>query len=140
MSKETESHVIDALRKAWLRLRYDHPTIASWVEENRDQKKCKKIYQAFSHTEDDPYFAWLNETFQVISTDQSGQQWCNSDPALPKLPTIYVFLLKHASMSKRDQSQIDIILRSHHDIIDGIGSLQLLNNLMEYAAGLHSPI
>lgn len=132
LSRETEIHIIDALRKSWLRLRYDHPTIASWVEENREQKKCKKIYQTFSNTEDDPYSPWLNETFRVISTDQSGQQWSNSDPPLPKLPTI--FLLKNASILKRDPYRIDIVLRSHHDIIDGIGSLKLLNNLIKHAA------
>jgi hypothetical protein len=131
-TRSTELRLINALRTAWLRLRYDHPTIASWVEEHHDHKKCKKIYQAFPDTEDDRYRAWLKETFRVISTGQSGKQWCNSDPPVPKLPTI--FLLKQTSTSKEDPCRVDIVLRSHHDVIDGIGSLHLLNNLIRYAS------
>ncbi|KAJ5332246.1 hypothetical protein MYU51_007413 [Penicillium brevicompactum] len=128
----TELHVIDALRSAWLRLRYDHPTIASWVEENHEQKRCKKVYEAFSDVEDDPHLTWLKETFHVISTSQSGQQWCNSDPPLPRLPTI--FLLKHPPKPQHNVFRVDVVLRSHHDVIDGIGSLHLLNNLIKYAS------
>ncbi|KAJ5351253.1 hypothetical protein N7452_000227 [Penicillium brevicompactum] len=128
----TELHVIDALRSAWLRLRYDHPTIASWVEENHEQKRCKKVYEAFSDVEDDPHLTWLKETFHVISTGQSGQQWCNSDPHLPRLPTI--FLLKHPPKPQHNVFRVDVVLRSHHDVIDGIGSLHLLNNLIKYAS------
>ncbi|KAJ5852580.1 uncharacterized protein N7529_011965 [Penicillium soppii] len=131
-TETTELRLIKALQTAWLRLRYDHPTIASWVEENREQKKCKKIYQGFSDTEDNQHLTWLKETFQVISTGQSGQQWCNSDPLAPTLPTI--FLLKHAITSQQEPCRVDIVLRSHHAIIDGIGSLHLLNNLIKYAS------
>ncbi|KAJ5773503.1 hypothetical protein N7457_008399 [Penicillium paradoxum] len=128
----TELRLTNALRVAWLRLRYDHPTIASWVEEDRDAKVCKKIYQAFSDAEDTQQSTWLEETFKAISTSQSGSQWCNSDPPVPKLPTI--FLLNHPVASDDDLFQADIVLRAHHDIIDGIGSLHLLNNLVKYAS------
>jgi hypothetical protein len=131
-TETTELRLINALQTAWLRLRYDHPTIASWVEEKHDQKKCKKVYQAFSDTEDDKYRTWLKDTFQVISTGQSGKQWCNSDPPVPRLPTIFIF--KHATTPQGDPGRVDIVLRSHHNIIDGIGSIHLLNNLIRYAS------
>ncbi|KAJ5468140.1 hypothetical protein N7475_005892 [Penicillium sp. IBT 31633x] len=130
--KAIELRVTKALQTAWLQLRYDHPTIASWVEQDLDVKTCKKIYETFSDAKIDHQFAWLAETFKTISITQSGSQWCNSDPPVPKLPT--VFLLNHPVSSDDELFRAEIVLRSHHDIIDGIGSLHLLNNLLRYAA------
>ncbi|CAL5868980.1 uncharacterized protein PFLUO_LOCUS3208 [Penicillium psychrofluorescens] len=127
-----ELHVTNALQKAWLRLRYDHPTIASWVEYNREKKSCRKIYEMFPDSGNVLASAWLKETFRIVSTSQSCQEWCNSDPPVPKLPTL--FLIKQpTSSSTNTKFSADIVLRSQHDIIDGIGSLYLLNNLFKFA-------
>jgi hypothetical protein len=127
-----ESRVIDALRKAWVCLRYDHPTIASWVEYNREARRCKKIYEEFLKRENMPDMtSWLNATFRLVTHSQSGEEWCNSDPPVPKLPTLFIVKRKDAP----DHSLIlDLVLRSQHNIIDGLGALQLLGNLIRYAA------
>lgn len=127
----TEIQITNALRMAWLQLRHEHPTIASWVEYNHEEKKCKKVYEMFSDSEDIRQSAWLAETFKIVSTRQSCQDWCNSDPPVHKLPTL--FLIKHPVSPVNAKFTADIVLWSHHDIIDGIGSLHMLNGLFKSA-------
>ncbi|KAJ5504896.1 hypothetical protein N7463_007770 [Penicillium fimorum] len=121
---------IAALKNAWLQLRYDHPTIASWVEYDSKSSRCKKIYESFQGGDTVSHKAWLDETFRIVSNGQTGKEWCNSDPPVPKLPTL--FLITRASPPNNYQA--DVVLRSQHDTIDGIGSLHLLNNLFKYAS------
>ena len=124
----TEKRVEAALQKAWARLRYDHPTIGAKVEYDLNEKKYKKVCETFSDT-----FSlkdWLDETFRVIPDAVSGLDWCNSDPPVPEFPTL--FLIK--SPSDQDTSRADLVLRAHHDIIDGMGTLILFNNLFNHAA------
>ncbi|KAJ5376116.1 hypothetical protein N7509_013002 [Penicillium cosmopolitanum] len=131
-SEDVELRVIDALRKAWVCLRYDHPTIASWVEYNQEARRCKKIYEEFLKTDTIPHMkAWLDDTFRQVTDSQSGEEWCNSDPPVPKLPTLFIVKRREAP----DHALIlDVILRSQHNIIDGIGALHLMGNLIRYAA------
>ncbi|KAB8226293.1 hypothetical protein BDV33DRAFT_162023 [Aspergillus novoparasiticus] len=129
---QTENRAEEALRKAWLRLRYDHPTIASRVEYDVHGKKCKKIYEAF--TEASSQEDWLKATFQILPTDVSGLEWCNSDPPVPSLPTLY--LIKEPS-SVDGAFRADLVLRAHHDIIDGMGTLMLFNSLLAHAAEIY---
>jgi hypothetical protein len=124
------NEVVTALRSAWLQLRYDHPTIASWVEYDTKSNRCKKVYNALPHGDNLCRQAWVDDTFKVVSSGQTGKEWCNSDPPVPKLPTL--FLLTRPISN--DNYEADIVLRSQHDIIDGIGSLHLLNNLFKYAS------
>ncbi|KAJ5675487.1 hypothetical protein N7462_008384 [Penicillium macrosclerotiorum] len=121
---------INALKNAWLQVRYDHPTIASWVEFDSKSSKCKKIYEPITDIHDQRCAEWLDKTFQIISNGQTGQEWCNSDPPVPKLPTL--FLITRPSSS--DTYTADVVLRSQHDVVDGIGSLHLLNNLFHHAS------
>ncbi|KAJ5188929.1 hypothetical protein N7491_005251 [Penicillium cf. griseofulvum] len=124
------NQVVTALRSAWLQLRYDHPTIASWVEYDTKSNRCKKVYNALPHGDNLHRKAWVDDTFQIVSSGQTGKEWCNSDPPIPKLPTL--FLLRRPISN--DNYEADIVLRSQHNIIDGIGSLHLLNNLFKYAS------
>ncbi|KAH7048268.1 hypothetical protein B0J12DRAFT_665502 [Macrophomina phaseolina] len=135
----TEQRVKKALQNAWLTLRYDHPTIASWVEYDHSRKKCKKVYEAFSsggHCKSQQNH-WLKTTFCDVTDSRTGQEWCNNDPPVPRLPTL--FLLKPPSLEINGKvlSQ-ELILRSHHDIIDGIGTLHLFNNLLAHTAAAFS--
>ncbi|KAJ5600796.1 hypothetical protein VI817_001773 [Penicillium citrinum] len=131
-SEIEESRAIEALQKAWTYLRHDHPTIASWVEYNHELKRCRKIYHQLPKDNLEQYKkSWLDETFQMVTDTQSGQDWCNSDPPVPKLPTL--FIVKRRELEKQ-RVAIDIVLRSQHDIIDGIGSLHLMGNLIRHAA------
>lgn len=125
----TQQKTEDVLRKAWIRLRYDNPTIASKVEYDLEQKICKKIYRTPS--EKNSLHAWLEDTFRIISTGLSGIDWCNSDPPVPDLPTL--FLIKSPA-SDSGRVKASIVLRCHHDIIDGMGTLHLFDNLFAHAA------
>ncbi|RDW61703.1 uncharacterized protein DSM5745_10375 [Aspergillus mulundensis] len=125
----TDLAVENALRKAWVRLRFENPTIASRVEYDGQRQKCRKVYEAFSSPE--AQNTWLQDTFRVVRTKTSGLQWCNSDPAVPGLPTI--FLIKRAAR-QRGTMNADLVLRCRHDIMDGVGALMLLDSLFAHAA------
>ncbi|KAL3488194.1 hypothetical protein BJX62DRAFT_212445 [Aspergillus germanicus] len=124
-----ESDVETSLKKAWLRLRHDHPTLASRVEYNETFQRCKKVYEMA--TTEAEQSDWIETTFRVVRSKMSGLQWCNSDPPVPKLPTI--FMIKRASRTPGIVGA-ELVLRARHDIIDGTGTLMLLNNLMTHAA------
>ncbi|RAL13388.1 uncharacterized protein BO97DRAFT_450053 [Aspergillus homomorphus CBS 101889] len=126
---EIETRMEDALRKAWLQLRYAHPTIASRVEYSRLEGRCKKVYETFSSScmQED----WLDRTFCVVDEGVTGIEWCNCDPPVPELPTLFLIKTPY-----RDEGRIraDVVLRAHHDIIDGVGTLMLFDNLLGHAA------
>lgn len=120
--------VENALRKAWIGLRYDHPTIASRVEYSELLQRCRKVYEMSPTPESQA--EWLDSTFRVVRTKLSGLQWCNSDPPVPQLPTL--FMIKRSGRVS-GTVHADIVLRCRHDIVDGIGTLMLLNNLFAHA-------
>lgn len=125
-----EQRVTDALRKAWVSLRYHHPTIGAWVEYDQHRKKCRKVYESFLDDKDD----WLANTFRTVSTGQTGLEWCNSDPPVPPLPTLFLLTPPPCVDQNERKVRRDIVLRSHHDILDGIGTLHLFNNLFTHAS------
>jgi hypothetical protein len=126
---ETEERAEQALRNAWTRLRFDHPTIASRVQYDPAHQKYKKTYETF--TDSASQRQWLDDTFCVVTERIWGLDWCNLDPPVPDLPTL--FLVKPPALD--DQTfRADLVLRSHHDIIDGMGTLLLFNNLFSLAA------
>lgn len=73
----------------------------------------------------------MDDTFRVVSERITGLNWCNSDPLVPALPTL--FLVKAPAINNQI-FRADLVLRSYHDIIDGIGTLLLFNNLFTLAA------
>lgn len=77
---------------------------------------------------------WLQETYVPTSPGISGLEWCNANPPAPKMPTL--FLVTPPSTAEDDKDIIcrHIVVRSPHDIMDGTGTLHLLNKLLEYAA------
>ncbi|EOD44019.1 hypothetical protein UCRNP2_9248 [Neofusicoccum parvum UCRNP2] len=129
-----EHRVIDALRRAWVALRYDHPTIAARVEYDKDRVKCTKVYETFLDGSRGPQLqAWLDDTFRTVFSGQTGLEWCNSDPPVPRLPTLFL-ITSPSSEDRGAEVRWDLVLRSHHDILDGIGTLHLFNNLFSHAA------
>lgn len=131
-SADAERHVDEALRKAWLALIYDHPTLASQATQNLETGEWVKTYKCLNGKEDKNI--WLDKTLIHIFNGQSGNEWANSDPPAPKLPTMFIL---HLSAGNDDGSKIirrDLVLRSPHDILDGIGTLMLLNNYITLTA------
>ncbi|MCJ1405375.1 hypothetical protein MMC11_008602 [Xylographa trunciseda] len=99
----------DALRRAWIQTRYNHPFIASVMEDN------KHVYEAANETS---LQSWLSDSFFV----EKG--------------TVDTFLL---NVRPRSYSSIhyfpdssELVMRSHHWQVDGIGSLNLMNKFFQY--------
>ncbi|RYP90948.1 hypothetical protein DL770_002953 [Monosporascus sp. CRB-9-2] len=129
--EDIERRIEDAVRKGWVALRYDHPTIASRVVQDPETGKFSKIYRT-SKT-DAQRDQWLENTVKVVSTGQTGMEWANSDPPVPDLPTLFIIRPPPSSTGSRVVRR-DLVLRSPHDIIDGIGTLYLFGNLLDHVS------
>ncbi|KAI0106767.1 hypothetical protein F4814DRAFT_428969 [Daldinia grandis] len=126
--EEDEDRLIEnALRKAWVALHYDHPTLRTRVERGEDGTRRKRVYSIFEDKEEEK--RWLDSTFKVIDVEGAPLQWFNSTSAPFKISTL--FLVKSREKSNHHRH---LFLRSPHDITDGVGVLQLLNNLFKHAA------
>ena len=136
---DEEKRLENAFQQGWIRLRYEQPTIASRVEYDLATDKFIKTYQACrDHVEQ---ASWLNTTLKPICTGQTSDEWCNSDPPAPKLPTL--FILKPPSTDADDSDGLlrrDLVLRSPHDTMDGIGTLHLLNRLITHVSSAYSEV
>ncbi|KAK3901338.1 hypothetical protein C8A05DRAFT_34967 [Staphylotrichum tortipilum] len=124
-SEATAPLVDDSLRAAWLRLRHEIPTIAAQVRWDAPTQKWIKVYETVPSRAAQE--AWLESTFKPISTGQTGAEWANSDPPAPPRATLFVIIPPQTS---RDVVRRDLVLRSPHDIIDGIGTLHLFDQLI----------
>ncbi|KAH7075872.1 hypothetical protein BKA63DRAFT_595590 [Paraphoma chrysanthemicola] len=131
----TTRMVEDALRRAWLRLRFEHPTIASYVDYDVEQGRWVKSYTSFHQDSVDAQIEqWLDATFVLVDSRVSGTEWCNLDPLAPKLPTLFVISPPNTQEEPAEMLLRDLVIRSPHDIMDGLGTLQLLDNLLKHAS------
>lgn len=124
---QIERRVEKALRKAWRRLRYDHPTLASAVQYDAPSQACKKVYDTFVNDEDGAKeMEWMNQSFIIINNGQSGVEFCNSDPPVKKYATLYL-ITPPAKAKDAEQNTLrrDLVFRCYHDVINGIGTLML---------------
>lgn len=140
LQEECELELEEALQVAWLRLRFDHPTIASWVE--YVGRRPRKVYESGGSKPDrhKSLNNWLDSTFRPIFTDMTGLEWCNNDPPVPKLPTLFVLKTSEALVDgiARRIIRRDLVLRASSYIIDGIGTLMLFNNFLKHVAEIYS--
>ncbi|KAF3046023.1 hypothetical protein E8E12_010394 [Didymella heteroderae] len=109
------------------------------LDYDKERGKYFKTYNSFDpahldfHTE-----SWLSDTFISITPNMHGLDWCNSDPLAPRVPTLFVITPPYSNDSRKGTVNLDLVFRSPHDIIDGIGTLQLLNKLLVTAARYHA--
>ncbi|KAH6959367.1 hypothetical protein DER45DRAFT_259274 [Fusarium avenaceum] len=131
--EKAELKVDKALEKAWIALRYAHPTLASQVTYDIETDQWVKTYKEIQCEAGKD--EWLEKTLVHISNGQSGNQWANSDPPAPKIPTMFIMNLpsKHGNDGSQTVHR-DLVFRSPHDVIDGIGTLIMLNNFITLAA------
>ncbi|KAM0321560.1 hypothetical protein ACHAQA_010050 [Verticillium albo-atrum] len=129
-----ETEVREALQKAWLALRYDHPTLSSQVTRDETNKWTKTYRQL---TGDDDQKHWLQQTFIPVSNGQTGLEWANSDPPAPPIPTLFV-VRPPSDATAPPTVRFDLVFRSPHDTIDGIGALIMLNNLVKHASNAYA--
>ena len=136
---DCERDLESAFREAWARLRFDHPTLASWVE--YEGKQPRKFYEIVDNSSGSRTLeGWLQETFCPVTTQQTGLEWCNSDPPVPKLATLYVLKTPEAVKDGEEPRTVrrHLVLRAPHNIIDGIGTLLLFDNLLKHASDAYS--
>jgi hypothetical protein len=134
-SAQASSAIEDAFQYAWASLRAECPALASWIEFDKESASWKKVYMPFRNERgmDD----WQASTFHVVKAI-SGETWFNSEPPTCQLPN--VFLIRHDASSAHDgegssgEWRGSVAIRSPHDIVDGIGMLQLLSRLLELVA------
>lgn len=129
-----EQRLETALRHGWLALRYDHPTIASQVSHDPSSGQVVKTYR--TSLSDGDRDAWLEETFVPIATGETGEEWANADPPAPKVPTLFVLKPRAPSGGSAAPTavRLDLVFRSPHEIVDGIGTLHMFNNLIRLIA------
>lgn len=133
--EECEIALENSLREAWKRLRFDHPTIASCVEVKGG--RLRKIYEV---PKPGGLASWLHDTFHVVATHMTGLDWCNADPPVPTSPTLFV-LKTSESLADATAGKIvrrDLVFRSPHDVIDGMGTLMLFDNLIKHTSTAYS--
>ena len=116
-----------ALRKAWIALRWKHPTLGSHIEHDPDTGRWKRVYAP--STGGHEVNNWARLTFKVADAGISADEWFNEDSAVPELATLLLI-----RPNDETGAQGTIFLQCPHDITDGIGVLHLINQLFELAA------
>lgn len=114
------SATTEALRQAWVKVRYYHPFIAArlHIEENK---------------------------FEYTTPDQRAvQQWLSESFFVHESKTVDGFLLQAAwsefSSVHYFPDSSEVVMRTHHWLVDGVGGLHLANRFLElYAAGGPAP-
>ncbi|GAD96383.1 hypothetical protein NECHADRAFT_70711 [Paecilomyces variotii No. 5] len=134
-----EKEVQNALQRAWIMLRYEHPTLRSRVEhykERKENERLKRVYEPFASSEGET--SWVGTTFKVIDVDcddVDGLNWFNEHASSAfEMPTVFLLRSKKKETEVGRTTAGTVFLRCPHDITDGVGVLQLLDQLFEHAA------
>ncbi|KAL4907105.1 hypothetical protein BDW74DRAFT_175891 [Aspergillus multicolor] len=99
-----------ALKQAWIRLRFEHPQLAASTEDG------KKVYET---PDDTALQTWADSTLLVSSA-------ANADELLSTAAPVKQITLYYVPRSS------ELVLRCHHHINDGIGSLQAMDLLFKW--------
>ncbi|KAB8266755.1 hypothetical protein BDV30DRAFT_247369 [Aspergillus minisclerotigenes] len=116
-----------ALRKAWITLRHKHPTLGSRIQRDKDSNRFRRVYWPFQGSDEEK--SWVCSTFKVVDTGINALGWFNDNALAFESPTL--FLVRSKDGDNRDHT---IFLQCPHDMCDGVGILQLVNQLFHYAA------
>ncbi|KAL4964909.1 uncharacterized protein BDV14DRAFT_200450 [Aspergillus stella-maris] len=141
------SAIEEAFRKAWFSLRFEHPSLASWVEaEGEGTQEAGQLVRVYSNitadaqTQSEELDLWLSKTFSVTTIDgpNGAEEWFKKNALGFENSSIY--LIHQDEVSSNDTKEYDkgakmskIFLRCSYDITDGIGTLHLLQQLFDYA-------
>ncbi|KAI8716702.1 hypothetical protein NCS52_00964400 [Fusarium sp. LHS14.1] len=125
---DEEDRVEAALKKAWIMLRHQHPTLGSRIEHDENSDQLRRLYQSFNT--DDEQESWVDSTFKVVDTDVGPLEWFNNNTGAA-FETATVFFVRSKG---QDSYRHTIFLRCPHDVSGGVGVLQLVNQLFDYAA------
>jgi hypothetical protein len=115
VSKSKERAFIESARMAWKTARYNHPNLACVTDGNVMQYETLK-------TEAD-VDEWIDQTFRVVEDYTVSELWEKGYMNTEKLSTFLVFPNEGA-----------LVVRVVHTLIDGIGMIYLINNILRYMA------
>ena len=123
------------LRQAWVALRSECPTLASWIQFDKQTETWRRVYESPSSTGDAnaALDKWVSFTFRTVKTSISPSEWINTDPPTLRSPVLYLVLPEEASQTTTGA----VFLRCPHDLIDGLGLLQLVDRLFDIASDIH---
>ncbi|KAG4430205.1 hypothetical protein IFR05_014307 [Cadophora sp. M221] len=106
--------------------------LAAPAEYNYRTKRCKKVYKTLR--DDQEVEAWMVETFKIVDNGQTGETLANTDPPVGRYATLSLITPPEMRVSSQQHLRRQILFRSHHELVDGIGALTLLNNFLHHAA------
>lgn len=106
-----------------------HPTLVSRVEHEKATGRWKRVYRAFEDEDEDEEERWLASTFKIINTKMDPVEWYNK--GTPSVDASNVFLV---DSTRGNPAQKTVVLQCPHDITDGVGILQLFDQLFHQAA------
>lgn len=129
-TEQTETAIENVFRYAWASLRAECPALGSWIQFDKDSASWKKVYMPFRNERE--MNDWQASTFHVAEAI-SGEDWFNSEPPTCQLPNLFLVKNKGAR-TNNGEWRGSLAIRSPHDIVDGIGVLQLLARLFELAS------
>lgn len=102
------------LRKAWLKIRYDQPGLATLI----DAKRYVRTYTVSSTQEE--FDRWLADTFIIYNKPGDVDSLYSSLPPQPEYPSLWVF-----------PASCQIMLRASHAVTDGLGSIRFFRLLFD---------
>jgi hypothetical protein len=111
-----EATVTARLRKAWTVARYRHPLIAAEVAD--DDASIGYVVPSAAELE-----RWLDATLYVEHESTTVHAYRARAP-----------LKQYAALHWFPKTS-ELLLRAHHSLVDGIGTIHLLSNVLQYYAG-----
>ncbi|KAH7002455.1 hypothetical protein EDB80DRAFT_720606 [Ilyonectria destructans] len=136
-NQEANDRIESAIRKAWITLRYEHPSLASWTDYDEENDKWTKFYSPLPSPDRDTVGGQqqrLASTLVTIETDMTGIEWLNDEPLLFERSTLFILRPSATNAEGNGHLQRTLLLRCPHEITDGIGILHLLQQLLAHAA------
>lgn len=102
--------LVHAARKAWIALRYQHPSLAA------EHDGCRKCFEYRSPTDED-FKQWVDASLQVIQNMDADAYFV--DPSFALFPKLIVF-----------PKTSELVLQAPHIYLDGPGGVSILASLI----------
>lgn len=108
-----ENQIVEALRRAWIQTRYSHPFIATTIDQNSHHVYDIPTEQDLEH--------WVSNSF-VVHRDETVNHFLQT-----------ALMAKYSSLHYFPTSS-EILMRTHHWQVDGIGAIHLLDCFLDIFA------
>ncbi|XXH02464.1 hypothetical protein Hte_008840 [Hypoxylon texense] len=129
---DAEIDVKGAFQKAWMTLCHRHPTLRSRIEHDEKSGGWKRVYSTLKGKDEEQ--DWFSSTFKVVDADVTPLQWFNNDSTNFETSTLFLVRSKQSGSKEEAELPQTIFLRCPHDVTDGVGVLQLVDQLFSHAA------